>query len=179
MKNQIVKIDDVIESRILWIRNEKVMLDTDLAKLYGVTTKALNQAIRRNLSRFPSDFMYQLSKDEKTEVVTNCDHLRSLKFSTKLPYAFTEQGVAMLSSVLRSEKAVKVNIEIMRAFVKLRKLLATHSDLARKLAQLEAKYDKQFAVVFEAIRALMSDDHDKKSPYSPGKKRIGFSTNEK
>ncbi|MFW6115361.1 MAG: ORF6N domain-containing protein [Thermodesulfobacteriota bacterium] len=161
-----------IEQAILLIRRQKVMLDADLANLYGVTTKALNQAVKRNERRFPPDFMFRLTKKEKNELVTNCDRFERLKHSSALPRAFTEQGVAMLSSVLNSERAINVNIEIMRAFVRLRQMLATHKDLESKLAALEKKYDKQFKVVFEAIRALMT-------PPEKPKKRIGFDLRER
>src|SRR3972149_8476390 len=135
---------EVIERKIFLIRGHKVMLDRDLAELYGVPTKVLNQAVKRNIKRFPGDFMFQLTQIEKDEVVTNCDHLRALRFSPQLPYAFTEQGVAMLSSVLNSERAILVNIQIMRAFTKLREILLTHKDLAKKIAEMEKKYDRQF-----------------------------------
>jgi hypothetical protein len=158
-----------IEGRILQIRGVKVMLDADLAELYGVPTKAFNQAVKRNQVRFPEDFMFRLNRHEKAEVVTNCDHLKRLKFSPGLPNAFTEQGVAMLSSVLRSERAVQVNIAIMRAFVKLREMLASHADLARKLEEMEKKYDAKFKIVFDAIRELTS-------PKVPARGRIGFTT---
>src|SRR5882724_3716349 len=125
--------------------------------MYAVSTKALNQAVRRNSGRFPGDFMFQLTPEEKNEVVTNCDHLRRLKFSSTCPYAFTEQGVAMLSSVLNSDRAVQVNVQIMRTFVRLRQMLATHADLAMKLTELETKYDHHFKVVFDAIRELMAE----------------------
>lgn len=166
---------ELIEKAILLIRSQKVMLDHDLAELYGVTTFNLNKAVKRNLNRFPEDFMFQLTREE----------MEALRFQTGiskpsgrggrryLPYAFTEQGVAMLSSVLRSERAVQVNIAIMRAFVKLRELLATHKDLARKLDELERKlgqHDEHFRVVFEAIRQLMEPP-----PQKP-KGRIGFRT---
>ncbi len=151
----IVLAERVVRS-IMPVRQHRVILDADLAALYGVSTKALNQAVRRNPDRFPDDFMFQLTDSEKTEVVTNCDHLHRLKFSRTRPYAFTEQGVAMLSSVLNSQRAVQVNVQIMRTFVRLRQILATHADLAQKLSELERKYDKQFAVVFEAIRQLMA-----------------------
>ncbi len=157
-----------IEKAILLIRGEKVMLDADPAKLYGVSTKALVQAIKRNLSRFPSDFMFQLSQDE-------AEILRSQTVTSKkrggrryLPYAFIENGVAMLSSVLRSARAVQINIEIVRAFVRRRQLLASHADLALKVAELEKKYDAQFQAVFEAIRQLVAP------PTEPRKGRIGF-----
>lgn len=147
-----------IERSILLIRGQRVLLDSDLAVLYGVETKALNQAVRRNLARFPADFMFQLSKAElenwRSQIVTS--NPRAKMGIRRPPYAFTEQGVAMLSSVLRSERAVAVNIEIMRTFVRLRELMSKHADLARRLDELEKKYDKQFAVVFDAIRQLMA-----------------------
>jgi hypothetical protein len=160
---------EVIEKKIFLIRGEKVMLDSDLAELYGVETFNLNKAVKRNIDRFPDDFMFQLSGEE-------ADSLRfQIGMSKKtgrggrryLPYVFTEQGVAMLSSVLNSKRAVHVNIEIMRAFVKLRQMLASNAELARKLEALEKKYDAQFKVVFDAIRQLMS-------PAVPKKGRIGF-----
>src|SRR3989337_836613 len=147
------------------IRGQKVMLDVDLAAIYGVTTKRLNEQVRRNLRRFPSDFMFQLTSEE-------AESLRSQIATSKrggrryLPYVFTEQGVAMLSSVLNSERAIEVNILIMRAFVKLREMLATHKDLAKKLEGMEKNYDEQFKVVFEAIYELMK-------PPEPKKKQIG------
>jgi len=148
----------IIAAKILMIRGKKVMLDADLASLYGVKTKRLNEQVTRNKKRFPDDFMFQLSKTEKEEVVAICDHLKTLKFSYRLPYAFTEQGVAMLSSVLNSERAVQVNIQIMRAFVKLKELLLSHKDLATKIEKLEEKYanhDKKIKLIFEAIRQLL------------------------
>ncbi|MFH1581802.1 MAG: ORF6N domain-containing protein [Pseudomonadota bacterium] len=161
-----------IEQAILLIRGQKVMLDADLAILYEVQTKALNQAVKRNERRFPPDFMFRLTKKEKGELVTNCDRFERLKHSSALPRAFTEQGVSMLSSVLKSDRAIDVNVEIMRAFVRLRQLMATHTDLARKLTALEQKYDKQFKVVFDAIRALMT-------PPAKPRKKIGFVVKEK
>ena len=146
-----------IEKAIYLIRGEKVMLDRDLAALYGVETKVLNRAVKRNLQRFPSDFMIQLTEDEAD--VLRCQIGTSNKGRggrRYLPYVFTEQGVAMLSTVLNSERAVLVNIEIMRAFVKLRQMLASNAELSRRLDELESKYNKQFKVVFEAIRQLMS-----------------------
>ena len=116
----------------------------------------MKQAVRRNIKRFPCDFMFELTKKEKGKLVTNCDRFERLKHSSALSRAFTEQGVSMLSSVLKSDRAIDVNVEIMRAFVRLRQLMATHTDLARKLTALEQKYDKQFKVVFDAIRALMA-----------------------
>jgi hypothetical protein len=145
-----------IERAILLIRGHKVMVDADLATLYGVATKVLNQAVTRNERRFPPDFMFRMTESEKDELVTNCDRLQRLKHSTTLPRVFTEQGVAMLSSVLNSDRAVQVNTEIMRAFVRLRQMLDAHKDLRRKLAELEKKYDDQFKIVFKAIAELMS-----------------------
>lgn len=158
-----------IERRILLLRGEKVMLDSDLAELYGVETKALNQAIQRNLERFPGDFMFQLSAEEspmilRSQIVTSNGGRGGRRYR---PYVFTEQGVAMLSSVLSSPRAVQVNIVIMRMFVQLRQMLATHADLAQKLAAVERKFDKQFRGVFDAIRELMNE---KKMP----KREIGF-----
>lgn len=157
-----------VEQSILLVRGEKVILDFVLAAMYGVTTKALIQAVRRNPGRFPKDFMYQLSAQEVARLRSQIVTSNGRGGRRHRPYAFTEQGVAMLSSVLRSERAVLVNVEIMRAFVRLRRLLITHADLARKLEELEEKYDSQFRVVFDAIRELMT-------PTEPAKKRrIGF-----
>jgi hypothetical protein len=165
----IVLAERVLQS-ILLIRGHRVILDVELATMYAVSTKALNQAVKRNLSRFPDDFMFRLTAAEKTEVVTNCDHLRKLKFSPTRPYAFTEQGVAMLSSVLKSDRAVHVNVQIMRTFVRLRQMLSSHADLARKLTELEIKYDGHFKVVFDAIRQLMAEPKEKRKP------PVGFHT---
>jgi len=160
-----------IERSILLIRGHKVMLDADLAALYGVETKQLVRAIKRNISRFPPDFMFQLSKDDFENL--RCHFGTSSQWGGRRypPYAFTEQGVAMLSSVLKSKRAIQVNIEIMRTFVRLRRILASHAELARKLDALEKKYDAQFRVVFDAIRQLSSPPE---SEPEPPKKRIGF-----
>jgi len=131
------------------------MLDRDFAELYGVPTKRLNEQVKRNPTRFPDDFMFRLNRREVNEVVANCDHLRDLKFSHSRPYAFTEQGVAMLSSVLNSERAIAVNIHIMRVFTRLRELMAQHKDLEQRINELEKKYDAQFKSIFEAIRHLL------------------------
>jgi len=160
-----------IERSILFIRSQKVMLDKDLAELYGVTTGNLNRAVTRNLERFPDDFMFQLSKDESDDLIFHFG-TSSWGGTRKRPRAFTEQGVAMLSSVLRSRRAVQVNVEIMRAFVRLRQMLASHEELARKLDALERKYDVQFKAVFDAIRELMT-------PPAPSRRRIGFETTRK
>jgi hypothetical protein len=179
-----------VERRIYLIRGEKVMLDCNLAALYGVDTGALNRAVKRNRDRFPEDFMFQLDADEwellrcrigisNTDVGGTGSDLR-FQFGTSksrrggrryLPYAFTEQGVAMLSTVLRSKRAVQVNIAIMRTFVRLREMLLSNADLARKLDALEKKYDAQFRVVFDAIRELMT-------PPEPTRREIGFHSHE-
>lgn len=158
-----------IHHRILTIRGHRVMLDSDLAELYGVPTKVLNQAVQRNAERFPEDFMFQLSREEadslRSQIVTlKTDRGKHRKY---LPFAFTEQGVAMLSGVLRSRRAVQVNIAIMRTFVRMRRMLVSHGNLARKVDALERTYDAQFRVVFDAIRALME-------PPKRPRRRIGF-----
>ncbi|MFH1389406.1 MAG: ORF6N domain-containing protein [Candidatus Margulisiibacteriota bacterium] len=156
--NEIMPIER-IESRIYLIRGQKVMLDRDLAELYGVPTKALNQAVRRNEKRFPPDFIFQLNTKEKDELVTKCDRFRSLKHSTSLPLAFNEQGIAMLSSVLNSDRAVEVNIMIMRAFVRLRQVLADNKELADKFRELESRvdcHDGALAEIIDRIRELMT-----------------------
>jgi hypothetical protein len=158
-----------IEKCILLLRGQKVILDKDLAALYGVSTKNLNKAVSRNLDRFPDDFMFQLDLQEVINLKFQFG-TSSWGGTRKLPRAFTEQGVAMLSSVLKSKRAVQVNIEIMRAFVKLREMLASHKDLALKPAEMEKKYDSQFKVVFDAIRELMTPIEP------PPKPRIGFRT---
>lgn len=158
-----------IEHKILVIRNEKVMIDSDLAELYGVTTKVLNQAVKRNIDRFPKDFMFRLNTQEKEDVVTNCDHLQRLKFASTLPYVFTEHGAIMLASVLNSPIAIQTSIQIVRVFIQLREIAVSHKELAQKLKRLEKKYDSQFKMVFDAIRELM------KPPSEKQKKQIGFS----
>jgi ORF6N domain len=152
-----VILSERIERSIFFVRGHKVMLDRDLAVLYGVTTFNLNKAVKRNADRFPEDFMFQLTAKEAGTLrfQIGMSKGRGRGGRRYLPYVFTEQGVAMLSGVLRSKRAVKVNVEIMRAFVRLRRMLASNEDLARKLAALEKKYDSQFRVVFEAIRELI------------------------
>lgn len=159
-----------IENLILTIRDEKVMLDEHLAALYGVATKTLNQAVARNRKRFPADFMFQLSKEEFENLrFQNGTSSSGWGGRRKLPWAFTEQGVAMLSSVLRSPRAVEVNVEIMRAFVRMRRWAVGYAELARRIDELEAKYDGQFAMIFEAIRKLMEP------PAAPARE-MGFHT---
>ena len=187
---------DSIAPFVHWIRHEKVMLDSDLAALYGVEVRVLNQAVKRNLDRFPADFMFQLSEvelaalrcqtgiskptsaEDDSSQSSMSSALRSQSVILKrgqhrkfLPYAFTEQGVAMLSSVLRSQRAVEVNIAIMRTFVQLRRLMDSNRDLAKKIEAIESKYDQQFAVVFDAIKQLIAEDTERKAQ---PKRRIGF-----
>ena len=166
---------DKIERSIMLIRGQKVILDTDLAELYGVSTKVFNQAIKRNKKRFPSDFIFRLTKEEKREVVTNCDHLAKLRFSPILPAAFTEHGAIMAATVLSTERAIKVSVYVVRAFVKLREMLGTQKDFAHKLEDLEERlveHDEKFRIVFEVIRELMQ-------PLAvPPERRIGFSSPE-
>ena len=159
-----------IEHLIQWIRGHRVILDADLARLYGVATKALNQAVKRNRKRFPPDFMFRLTEEEKNEVVTACDHLSRLRFSPVLPCAFTEHGAIMLANVLNSERAVKASVQVVRAFVRLREVLASNRELVHKLAELErrtASHDEQIQAIFEAIRQLLN-------PPEPPRKKIGF-----
>ena len=159
-----------IAQRILWIRERKIILDADLAELYGTQTKRLNEQIKRNRDRFPDDFIFQLTADEKSEVVANCDHLERLKYSPRLPYAFTEHGALMVAAVLNTPRAVDVSVYVVRAFVKLREILAFNKDLAAKLTELEQRvsiHDATIGELIDAIRQLMAPE--------PGKKRsIGF-----
>lgn len=170
-----------IEGRIQVLRGQRVMIDADLAELYGVPTKALNQAVKRNANRFPPDFMFQLDAAEKAEVVTNCDHLQKLKFSKTLPFAFTEYGAVALANILASTQAVEMGIYVVRAFVRLRQAAALHEDLAKRLAELEMKTEglalshdafsrntrNQLRQIFEAMRELTT-------PPEPPKRPIGF-----
>ena len=166
MKNPIPV--EIIEQKILLIRRHKVILDADLAELYGVESKILNQSVKRHLKRFPADFMFQLTNQELINLRSQSVTSSQWGGRRYAPYAFTEQGVAMLSSVLNSERAIEVNILIMRSFVKLREMISTHKDLAKKLEGLEQKYDSQFKMVFDAIRQLMAPAEPKK------KQAIGF-----
>ena len=168
-----------ITGKIFLIRNEKILLDSDLAELYGVETRVLKQAVRRNPKRFPGDFMFQLTKKEWNKVITNCDNLGNRKYSPSTPFAFTEQGVAMLSSVLNSSRAIEVNIAIMRAFVQLRKFLQSNDELSKKLKKLEKEtkskfkeQDEQIRLIFEAIKELITE---KRKP----KPQMGFRISDK
>ncbi|MCR4334406.1 MAG: ORF6N domain-containing protein [Patescibacteria group bacterium] len=168
MKSLVLLPQDRIENKIFFIKGKKVMLDRDLSKLYGVETKKLNQAVKRNIARFPTDFMFQLSlkefKNWKSHFVTSNSDKMGLR---KLPYAFTEQGIAMLSSVLNSERAIQVNIQIIRTFTKIRELIASNKELREQIEKLEKKYDQQFRIVFDAIKQLLATP-------SKSSKSIGF-----
>lgn len=173
IKSESLVPQEIIENRILFIRGKKVMLDADLAVLYQVKTMALNQAVKRNIKRFPEEFMFQLTTAEKEGVITNCDNLKHLKYSPHKPHAFTEQGVAMLSSVLKSEKAIQVNIQIMLTFIKIKEMLISNKELRRKIEEMENKYDGKFEVVFRAIAKLIG------APEKTNKRKIGFEANKK
>jgi hypothetical protein len=168
MNGQVVVVPvERIERAILSIRGEKVMLDSDLAELYGVPTKVLNQAVKRNLNRFPPDFMFQLIAGEWESLRSQFVTLKRGEHRKYLPYAFTEHGALMLANVLNSERAAQTSVMVVRAFVRLRQMLASNAELARKLDAMEKKYDRQFKVVFDAIRQLMS-------PPEPKRQEIGF-----
>ncbi|MBU4257858.1 MAG: ORF6N domain-containing protein [Proteobacteria bacterium] len=173
-ENEVVPVDQ-IENIILVIRGQKVILDRDLAQLYNVTTKRLNEQVRRNRSRFPDDFIFRLTAKEKAKVVANCDHLSTVKFSPSLPYAFTEHGAIMAASVINSPRAIASSIFVVRAFVRLRKMVETHTELLQKVGELEDRlesHDEQIQSIFEAIRQLMM-------PPAKPRKKIGFGVKEK
>lgn len=163
----------VIQNKIYQVRGERIMLDFDLAEMYGVETRALKQAVRRNMERFPEDFMFQLSKPEWQQLITNCDNLpENIKFSPATPFAFTEQGVAMLSSVLNSKKAIEVNIAIIRAFVVLRQHLADYKDLKEEIAKLEKQMNTKFKDINQALNYLLNKDQKEKD--QANRNQIGF-----
>jgi len=170
MKDSNLILVERIEKAIFFIRGEKVMLDRDLAKLYGVTTKRLNEQVKRNRGRFPEEFMFQLTSEEAKLLQSSRSQFATLKRGQNikyLPYAFTEHGSIMAANVLNSERAVQASVQVVRAFVRLRQMLTSNTELARKLDELEGKYDRQVKIVFDAIRQLMS-------PPLPGRKQIGF-----
>jgi len=165
---------EYVEWRILIIRGQNVIIDVDLAELYGVETKVLNQAVRRHKERFPADFVVQLTREEKLKVVTDCDHLSNLRFSPYLPLAFTEHGAIMAANVLNSQRAIEMSVFVVRAFVRLRGILATHKELASKLDELERKVGEHD----EAIRALVTAIRELMSPSSKERRAIGFGAEE-
>ena len=170
----------VIMSKIFIIRDRKVMLDMDLAELYGVTTKRLNEQVKRNRKRFPEDFMFQLIEQEKEKVVAICDHLNRLRFSPYLPYVFTEYGAVMLASVLNSDRAIRVNLQIIRVFIKIRYLVESHKEILSILDELSDKnveQEKQIMLIFEYLKQL---EHSKQEELSfRAKRKIGFNRDEK
>ena len=164
---------DALQQRILVLRGERVMVDSDLAELYGVTTKRFNEQVKRNLERFPVDFMFQLTAEEKAEVVAKCDHLKNLRFAKSLPYAFTEHGAIQAANILASDSASEMSVHVVRAFVRLRLLVVNHKAIATKLAELDAKvgaHDEQLAAVIAAIRQLTTPDEPRH------RRKIGFHT---
>jgi hypothetical protein len=164
-----------VESLILNLRGQKVLLDADLAAIYGVPTKALNQAVKRNAERFPEDFVFQLDSEEKAEVVTNCDHLSRIKFSKSLPYAFTEHGALMAANVLNSPDAVRMSVHVVRAFIKQRELIAGQAEILKKLAQIDAtllKHDEALQIIWQELQPLLAP------PPEPPKPEIGFHVRE-
>ncbi|MBK8478189.1 MAG: ORF6N domain-containing protein [Opitutaceae bacterium] len=167
-----------IETRIVTIRGIRVLLDLDLAEIYGVSTKALNQAIKRNADKFPNDFMFQLAPQEKAEVVTNCDHLRRLKYSPVLPYAFTEHGAIMAANVLNSPAAVRLSVYVVRAFVQMRELLGGTRELALQLAALDrrltGRLDRHEVAIIEVLHRIMTLIDPPPPPPEPPRRRIGF-----
>ncbi|MCU0370579.1 MAG: ORF6N domain-containing protein [Bacteroidales bacterium] len=169
--------EEVIMNKILIIREIKVMIDSDLAGLYGVTTKRMNEQVKRNAKRFPVDFMFQLTESEKQEVVAKCDHLNRLKFSPSLPYVFTEYGAVMLASVLNSDRAISVNIQIIRVFTRMRQMLDSHAEILRKLEQLQNKdieHDRQIMLIFEYLKQLEQAKHQEDELRE--RRRIGFNS---
>jgi len=155
---------EYIEQRIFYIRDVKVMVDRDLAELFEVETKYLNRQVKRNSERFPTEFMFQLNQKEKDELVTNWHRFESLKHTNALPYVFTENGVAMLSTILRSERAVKMSVFIIKTFVRLRELITSNEELKQKIEELELKYDKQFQVIFDVVKQLIEKEDKPRNP---------------
>jgi hypothetical protein len=168
MSKRTIIPSEKIDRAILFLRGKRVMLDADLAIVFGTTTKRINERVRRNLGRFPSDFLFQLTDEEKEWVVANCDHLRQLKFSAVNPFAFTEHGTIMVAVILNTPVAVEASVAVVRAFIKLREILLQNKDLSKRLNEMESKYDKQFKIVFDAIRKLMQ------LPEPVKRNRIGY-----
>lgn len=169
-KSELIVPDEIVMSKILLIRGKKVMIDRDLAELYGVPTKRLNEQVKRNIKRFPEDFMFQLTEEEKEEVVAKCDHLNTLKYSPVLPNVFTEYGAVMLASVLNSDRAIEVNIQIVRIFTQMREMLITNQEILLKLELLESKvtgHDQDIQLIFGYLKQLLNP------PQEP-RPRVGF-----
>ncbi len=165
MKDKIQIIpENRIVNTILTVRGKNVIADMDLAEVYGITVKRLREQVRRNINRFPEDFMFQLTKEEKKIIIDSSEHLSQLKFSPALPFVFTEHGALMAASIINSDTAAQISIYVVRAFVNLREMVRTHKDLAQKLNEMESKYDEQFQVVFGAIKELMDPEKQKRKP---------------
>lgn len=179
-KGHLAVPDEVIMNKILIVRGLKVMIDSDLAELYSVTTKRLNEQVKRNIKRFPEDFMFRLTEEEKEQVVANCDHLKRLKFSPYLSFVFTEHGAVMLASVLSSDRAIQVNVQIVRAFIRMRELLSTHKEIIQKLEQLQKNdidQDEKITLIFEYIKQL--EEVKQQELEQKSRPKIGFKSSEK
>jgi hypothetical protein len=177
--NEMIIPDELIMNKILIVRGVKVMIGSDLADLYGTPTKRLNEQVKRNIKRFPDDFMFQLTEQEKQEVVANCDHLKRLRFSPNLPYVFTEHGAVMLASILNSDRAITVNIQIVRVFTRMRQLLESHTEILRKLEQIQKKdldQDRQILLIFEYLKQLEQARQQQDDQIN--RKKIGFRQND-
>lgn len=173
--NEIIIPEELIMNKILIVRGVKVMIDSDLADLYGVPTKRLNEQVKRNIMRFPEDFMFRLTEQEKQEVVANCDHLKRLRFSPNLPFVFTEHGAVMLASILSSDRAIIVNIQIVRVFTRMRQLLESHTEILQKLEHLQKKdldQDRQILLIFKYLKQL--EQVKKLQDDQTNRKKIGF-----
>jgi phage regulator Rha-like protein len=179
MTDQIKISEEIVISKILYIRGQKVMIDSDLAEMFGVTTKRLNEQVKRNIKRFPEHFMFVITQEEKENVVANCDHLKKLKYSPYLPSIFTEHGIIMLSSVLNSETAIQVSIRIVEVFIKMREMLSTHQEILKKIEKIDTKLannDDQFMLIFEYLKQFEETKHQQLE--QANRKKIGFRKSE-
>ena len=179
MTDHIKISEEIVVSKILYIRGQKVMIDSDLAEMFGVTTKRLNEQVKRNIKRFPEHFMFVLTKEEKENVVANCDHLKRLKYSPYLPSIFTEHGIIMLSSVLNSETAIQVSIRIVEVFIKMREMFNTHQDILKKFEQLETRlsmHDDQFMLIFEYLKQF--EEAKQQHLEQANRRKIGYHNSE-
>ncbi len=172
-EHSLVPVESIAQN-ILLLRGQKVILDADLARLYGVTTKQLNQAVRRNLNRFPSDFVFQVTSDEKAELVTNCDRFTNLKHSSVNPYAFTEHGAVMAASILKTETATAVSVYVVRAFVRMREMLSAYGELSEKLRELDTRLTTRLDATDDTITTLIEAIHRLLAPPETSDRRIGF-----
>jgi len=175
ISNEIILSNEIVISKILYIRGQKVMIDSDLAEMFGVTTKRLNEQVKRNIKRFPEHFMFILTQEEKENVVANCDHLKKLKYSPYLPSVFTEHGIIMLSSVLNSETAIQVSVRIVEVFIKMREMLISHKELLKELEQIKkqiSNHDDQFLLVFEYLKQF--EETKQQHLEQANRKKIGY-----